>query len=154
VSTSPPRHRSPRASRRKSIAVGGVSTLTLVVVNPNAAPLTLSTALDDTLPSNVLVAAAFANVGTCGAANVTADAGTGLVRLADATPDRVRRLHVTVDVTSSVAGGHQRHCRRRASDHAGTNPQPAIDDLVVHAAVHRRSEVVWAARSTRAPAAD
>ena len=120
----------------KSIAVGGISTLTIAVVNPNAAPLTLSAALDDTLPPNVHVATVPNVGGTCGAANVTAVAGSGLVRLADATSVAPGGCTITVDVTSDVAGGHTNVIAAGAlATSAGTNPQPAIDDLVVRAAV-------------------
>lgn len=119
-----------------TIPVGGTSTLTLAIGNPNAVALTLTSALDDTLPANVVVAAVPNVGGSCGAGSVTAAAGSGLVRLAGGTSVPAGGCTVTVDVTAGIAGGYSNVVAAGALvTDGGVNPLPAIADLVVQGLV-------------------
>jgi hypothetical protein len=94
-----------------SILVGGTSTLTITLLNPNATAASLTAALVDTLPAGVVVAALPNASTTCtGTGAVTATAGGGTVTLSvphaipagsGSTPGSCT---VSVDVTGSAAG--------------------------------------------------
>ena len=100
-----------KAFSPNSILVGGTSTLTITLLNPNATAAGLVAAFVDTLPSGVVVAAA-PNAGTTcpGTGAVAASAGGGTVTLpathsipagSGSSPGSCT---VTVDVTGSTAG--------------------------------------------------
>lgn len=101
----------PTLSKQFSPAVippGGTSTLTLFLGNDNAAPITLSAALIDTLPTApgpVVVAAVPNVVKTCPGA-ATAVAGAGTVTYANGASIPVGGCTISVDVTAATAGAH------------------------------------------------
>ncbi len=63
------------STRPSSIAVGGVSTLTITLSNANLAPATLTAPLTDTLPPGLVIATPPNASTTCGVGVVTAPCG-------------------------------------------------------------------------------
>jgi hypothetical protein len=93
-----------KAFNPASIAVNGVSTLTLTITNPvaNTAALT-GVAVTDTLPASMVVATPNALVDTCGGV-ATATAGSGIVSLTGGSVPASGACTISVNVTSSAAG--------------------------------------------------
>src|SRR5258707_11746699 len=91
-----------------TINQGGTSTLTFTLSNGAGNPAQSGINFTDTLPANVLVAAAPNITTTCpsGAGAVGAAAGSGTITVTGATMSAAQAsCAVTVDVTSSVVGG-------------------------------------------------
>src|SRR5439155_1431161 len=91
-----------------AIDVGGTSTLTFTLANSAGNPAQSGINFTDTLPANVVVAAAPALTTTCpsGTGVVTAAAGSGTVTVTGASIGAAQASCViTVNVTSSVIGG-------------------------------------------------
>ena len=86
-----------------SIAVGGVSTLTITLSNSNTAPIALTAAFIDTLPTGVLVAATPSATTTCGG-TVTAPGGGSTVTLATGSTIPVGSCTIGVNVSAAAAG--------------------------------------------------
>lgn len=124
-----------KAFAPSAIDQGGTSKLTITLGNPNATALTLASDLTDTLPANVVVAAAPNVGGTCTVGSMTAAAGGSTVVYAANATIPAAGCTITVDVTSSVAGSYTNTIL--AGDlvtvEAGANPTPANAGLVVRA---------------------
>lgn len=100
-----------KAFNAPSILVGGTSTLTITLLNPNATGAALTAALVDTLPAGVVVAALPNASTTCaGSGAVLATAGSGTITLPAGrsipagSGATAGSCTVTVDVTGSSAG--------------------------------------------------
>ncbi len=117
------------------IPQGGVSRLTIFVGNPNDAPMTLSAALTDTLPTSpgpVRVAATPNVGGTCPSASIVATPNAAFVRLASATVVPAGGCTVEVDVTASTPGEHTNVIAAgELKTDFGNNQQPAYAPLNV-----------------------
>lgn len=116
-----------------SIDVNGTSTLTITLGNPNATSLTLASAMTDTLPANVLVAAAPNVSGTCSLGSVTAVAGGNTVVYAQNATIPPAGCTIAVNVTSSVAGSYTNTIPAGglSTVEAGGNPVAANAGLTV-----------------------
>ncbi len=113
---------------------GGVSTLTINLDNDNAAAITLSSLLTDTLPANVLVAATPAIGGSCTTGSVTATGGGPTVTYASGASIPAGGCTISVAVTSAVPGGPFANTIAAGAlvTNAGTNGAPAIANLFVN----------------------
>jgi hypothetical protein len=107
--------------------VGGVSTLTITVTNPNAFDLT-NAALTDTYPTEITNAATPNVVNSCGG-TVTAAAGGGSVVLTGGVIPAAG-CAISVDVTSVTQGTHTNTTGVLSSDEAADSAT-ATDDLTV-----------------------
>jgi uncharacterized repeat protein (TIGR01451 family) len=87
-----------------SVAVGGASTLSFTITNPNAATAFTGVAVTDTLPAGVVVSTPNGLTGTCGAGTITATAGSGSVSLTGGTIAASGSCTFSVSVTGSTAG--------------------------------------------------
>jgi uncharacterized repeat protein (TIGR01451 family) len=121
-----------------SVTAGQVSTLTVVLLNPNAAPAT-GVALTDTLPPNVAVASPLTvGTNTCGFA-VAATPGTQPIALSGGTIPGITagapgQCQLTISVVSSVPSTYLNTIAAGAlTSSQGTNPQAAQATLVVGA---------------------
>jgi len=87
------------------IAVGGVSTLTLTITNPNAGTALTGVAVTDSFPADLVVAAA-ANASTtgCGSPTYAPVGGNAALSLSGATIAAGGTCVVSVDVTAPTAG--------------------------------------------------
>ncbi|MEO8431172.1 MAG: DUF11 domain-containing protein [Acidobacteriota bacterium] len=114
-----------------TIMSGGVSTLSIVLYNSNASPLT-AVALSDTLPANVTIAATPSPTTTCGG-TVTGPAGGSTLSLTGGTIPASSTCTIGVDVTSSTPGLYTNTIPANSlTDAEGiTNPNPASADLSV-----------------------
>ena len=111
---------------------GATSILTITLGNPNTTALTLTSVMTDTLPTNVVVAAAPAIGGTCTLTSVTADPGSNTVAYAAGAQIPPAGCSITVAVTSSVAGSYTNTIPAGGLvTNAGANPTPANAGLVV-----------------------
>lgn len=120
------------------IASGGTSTLRIRLDNPNATDITLTSALVDALPGNVLVAAApniNGNLGVGATAcpgTVTATAGAISLSYANGATIPAGGCTISVDVTSSVSGSYLNTIAAgQLKTSAGNNPDPAQATLGV-----------------------
>lgn len=128
----------PSVSKQFAPAVippGGISRLTIFVNNPNAATMTLSSALVDnlpTLPGTVRVAAVPNIGGSCPAGAITATANSASVRLASGTQVAAGGCTIELDVTADTAGEHTNIIAAGAlQTDMGNNPEPAYAPLTV-----------------------
>lgn len=80
------------------------ATLTLTLGNPNPTALTLSAALTDTMPANLVLGSPATIGGTCTTASVTATAGGSFVRYASGATIPPGGCTITVPVRSATPG--------------------------------------------------
>lgn len=123
-----------------AIDIAGTSTLTITLSNPNLSAATLTAALIDTLPTNVVIAAVPNASTTCGGAGaVTAIAGGSTVTLPAGRSipgGSPGTCTVSVDVTSAVAGSYINTLDAGALQTSnGNNTVPAIASLTVNPAL-------------------
>ncbi len=125
-----------------SISVGGTSTLTLTLGNPNTGALTVNGDLIDTLPANVVIAANPNIGGTCTTGSVTAVAGGSTVTYANTATIPAGGCTITVDVTSNPGGAcgtsggsytNTINAGALATTTAGSNPTSTSATLLVNA---------------------
>ena len=117
-----------------SIAVDGVSTLTITLNNANASVINLNALFTDTLPGIVRVAAVPNLATTCGGGPASAVAGGTTVTLANGSTIPSGSCTITVDVTAPAVGTFTNTIL--ADDlktNTGTNASPASATLVVTA---------------------
>lgn len=115
--------------------VGGISTLTITLTNANATAATLTSALVDSLPAGVVIAAVPSASTTCGGGVVTATAGGSSITLSAGStipggaPGTCR---VITNVTSATAGTYTNSIAVNALQTSnGNNVTPAIAALVI-----------------------
>ena len=111
-----------------NILDGGVSTMTLVLTNPNAEDLTGAT-LTDTYPSNVTNATPDNESNTCGGTLTSVDGGANISLSGGVIPAN-SSCSITVDVTSAVAGTYTNTTSVIDTANA-LDSATATDDLVV-----------------------
>ena len=120
-----------------TIDVNGTSVLTITLGNPNTTELTLTSAMVDTLPANVLATLPVVTGGSCpGSVTVTPGGGAGgrdTVAYAAGAKIPAAGCTITVSVTSAVAGSYTNTIPAGGlvTDEAGSNPTPANAGLVV-----------------------
>ncbi len=117
-----------------TIMMGGISTLTVTLSNPNASTATLTAPLVDTLPPGVVIAPVPNGTTTCGGGNsVIATAGTSTVTLPSGrTVAPNGSCTMTVNVTAPLVGSYVNLLpvsALRTSN--GNNLAPAIATLTV-----------------------
>ena len=100
-----------------TIQVGGVSTLSLKISNPNNTLAINGLALSDTFPNNMVLAGTPAMTNTCGGTVTTT---SGSVSLADGTLAGGASCKVTVNVTSADTGTYYNTAGPVSSSNAGT----------------------------------
>lgn len=142
VTPAPPGFQPPtltKAFSPASILVGGTSTLTITLLNPNAAGAALVAALVDTLPAGVVVAA-LPNAGTTcpGLGPVAAAAGSSTITLPAThtipagSGSTAGSCTVTVDVTGAAAGSFLNQIPANALQTSnGSNTLPAQATLTI-----------------------
>ncbi|MGQ9735235.1 MAG: DUF7933 domain-containing protein [Thermaceae bacterium] len=119
-----------------SIPVGGTSTLTITLTNPNdpaLGPATLTADLVDTLPAGVVVASPASASTTCPNGTVSATPGENTITLSrGAQIPAGESCKVEVNVTSNTAGTHTNTLSAGAlQTDFGSNPSPANATLSV-----------------------
>jgi uncharacterized repeat protein (TIGR01451 family) len=87
-----------------SIAVGGTTSLTFTVTNPNVGALTAGVAFTDTLPSGLVVATPNGLTGSCGGGTITATAGGTSISLSGATLAGSASCTFSVNVAATTVG--------------------------------------------------
>jgi uncharacterized repeat protein (TIGR01451 family)/fimbrial isopeptide formation D2 family protein len=119
----------------KQIIAGAPSTLTLNLGHPNPQALTLQSALTDTLPGAVRVAATPAIGGTCLNTNpgkVTAVAGSNTITYQSGATIPIGGCTITVNVTAATAGSYLNTIPAGGlNTEAGSNALAATDTLTV-----------------------
>jgi uncharacterized repeat protein (TIGR01451 family) len=103
------------------ISIGGVSTLTFTITNPNAGTILTGVAFTDTFPAGLEVAAA-PNVATmgCGSPTFTPAAGNTSVSFSGGTIAASGTCTVTVDVTATTGGDKVNTTSNVTSTNGGT----------------------------------
>jgi uncharacterized repeat protein (TIGR01451 family) len=114
-----------------TINAGGVSTLTVTLINPNPAAATLTAALIDTLPSGVVIAPTPSASTTCGGVPA-AVAGSSTVTLPSGTIPANGSCTLTVNVTAAAGGSYINTLLAGALRTSnGNNPEPVVASLTV-----------------------
>ena len=114
-----------------SIAAGGVSTLTLVLVNDNAADATLTANLDDVLPAGLEIESPNGLSTDC-PDPVTATAGSVLVRYPSGSVIPAGTCTIEVDVTGASEGNYDNViAANQLRTGFGNNLQPASAQLTI-----------------------
>jgi uncharacterized repeat protein (TIGR01451 family) len=93
-----------KAFAPNSIVVGGSSTLSITIHNPNASTALTGVAVTDTLPAGVVVSTPNGLTGTCGAGTITATAGSSSISLSGGTLPTSGSCTFSVSVTGNTAG--------------------------------------------------
>jgi hypothetical protein len=87
-----------------AIGVGGATTLSFTINNPNATIALNGVAFTDTLPANLIVSTPNGLTGSCGGGTITAVASSGSVSLTGATLAGGARCTFSVNVTGTNVG--------------------------------------------------
>ncbi|MGH9125938.1 MAG: beta strand repeat-containing protein, partial [Acidimicrobiales bacterium] len=87
-----------------TIPLGGSTTLSFTITNPNASFALTEVAFTDTLPGGLVVSSPNGLSGSCGGGTITATSGAGTVSLSGATVDGGAQCVFSVNVTGSAAG--------------------------------------------------
>ena len=87
-----------------SIAVGGTSTLSFTITNPNASTAFTGVGFSDTFPAGVVISTPNGLTGSCGAGTFTAVAGNGNFILSGGTIPASGSCTFSVSVTGNTAG--------------------------------------------------
>jgi uncharacterized repeat protein (TIGR01451 family) len=93
-----------KAFGASSIALGGTTSLSFTVTNPNAGASLSGVGFTDTLPAGLVVSTPNGLGGTCGSGTITAVAGSGSVSLSGVTLGATGSCTFSVNVTGSTAG--------------------------------------------------
>jgi hypothetical protein len=87
-----------------SMPVGGTTSLSFTVGNPNAGTAFTGVAFTDTLPAGLVIATPNGLTGSCGAGTITATAGSGSLSLTGGTLAANSSCNFSVNVTGVSAG--------------------------------------------------
>jgi len=114
-----------------AIPIGGTTTLTITLSNPNATTPLSSIAFTDTYPAGIVNATPLVTGGTC-TGTKTAAAGGSSIALSGGTLAGGASCTVTVNVTGNVAGDYTNSIPSGAvTSNVAANSTPAIDTLSV-----------------------
>jgi uncharacterized repeat protein (TIGR01451 family) len=112
---------------------GITSTLTLTLSNTNSGPATLSANLDDTLPTNLVIATPNGLTGSCTLGSVTATAGSSLIRYASGATIPSGGCTIVVNVTSATPGTYTNTIAAGTlQTNLGNSPGPTSDILTIY----------------------
>jgi uncharacterized repeat protein (TIGR01451 family) len=113
-----------KAFNPTSVALGGASTLSFTITNPNTASALSGVAFTDNLPAGVIVATPNGLSGACGTGTVTATAGSSTITLSGGTltasPAAGSSCTFSVNVTGTSAGAKSNTTGAVTSTEGGT----------------------------------
>jgi uncharacterized repeat protein (TIGR01451 family) len=113
-----------------SIALGGSTSLTFAINNPNAASSVTGIGFTDTLPAGLAVSTPNGLTGTCGGGTITSTAGSGSVSLVGATLAASASCTFAVNVMA-IAGGAQNNVTSAIASTEGGSGLTAAASLTV-----------------------
>jgi uncharacterized repeat protein (TIGR01451 family) len=108
-----------KAFGASAIPVGGTTTLTFTITNPDTTTTQTGIAFTDSLPAGLVVATPNGLSGSCGSGTITATAGSGTVSLSGATLAASSSCSFSVNVTGTSSGG-KNNSVTVSSNEAGT----------------------------------
>ncbi|HEX3565518.1 MAG TPA: Ig-like domain repeat protein, partial [Acidimicrobiales bacterium] len=114
-----------------SVPLGGSTSLSFTVNNPNATTDLTGIGFTDSLPSGLTVATPNGLTGTCGTGTITAIAGSGSVSLAGGTVAASGSCTFSVNVTASSAGAKNNTTGAVTSTEGGTGGTASASLAVV-----------------------
>jgi len=113
-----------------SIPLGGSTSLSFTINNPNTTIALTGIGFTDTLPGGLVVATPNSLVGSCGGGTITATAGSGSISLSGATLAPLTSCNFSVNVTGTTAGTKNNTSSAVTSTNGGTG-NTATATLVV-----------------------
>ncbi len=116
-----------------SITVGGTTSLSFTVTNPNAATTLHGIGFTDTLPSGLVVSTPNGLTGSCGGGTITATAGTGTVSLSGASLAGGAACTFSVNVTGTSPGSQVNTTSSITSTEGGTGTTASASIMVMAA---------------------
>jgi hypothetical protein len=122
-----------KAFGASSILVGGSTSLSFTIINPNTSTSLTGVTFADTMPSGLVISTPNGLTGPCGGGTITAIAGSGSVSLSSATLAPSASCTFSVNVTGTGFGVQHNVTSVITSNEGGDNVG-AIADLAVTAA--------------------
>jgi len=114
-----------------SIAVGGISTLSLTITNPNPGTALAGVAVSDTLPAGVQVASSPNASNSCNGTLTGATAGSGAISLSGGSIPAGLTCNISVDVTATSGGAKDNTTGAVSSTNGGTGATSNTATLTV-----------------------
>jgi hypothetical protein len=102
-----------------SVPLGGSTSLTYVITNPNPATTLSGIGFSDALPSGLTISTPNGQSGSCGGGTITATQGTNAVSLSGASLAGGGSCRFSVNVTGTAAGTQSNSTGAVSSDQAG-----------------------------------
>jgi uncharacterized repeat protein (TIGR01451 family) len=135
VLASPPPTAAPtivKAFGAASIGVGGTTSLSFTINNPNASTALNGVAFSDTLPAGLIVSTPSNGLtGSCGGGTITAVAGSGSVSLSGATLAGGASCTFSVNVTGTTAGAKSNSVAVSSTNGGAGNTSTQVVNVVV-----------------------
>ncbi len=115
------------------IAVGGTTSLSITITNPNASKSLSNVSFDDTLPAGLVVDNPNGQNGTCGSTGVlTADPGSSTISLTGGKLAAATSCTVSADITTNTSGTYTDSTGPVSTTEAGASPSGATASLSVY----------------------
>ena len=114
-----------------SIPLGGTTSLSFTIQNPNSTTTLTGIAVSDSLPSGLLVATPSGLSGSCGGGTITATAGTGVISVSGASLASSASCTFAVNVTGTTAGAKNNTTGNVTSTEGGTGNTASASLAVV-----------------------
>ena len=128
-----------------NIPVGGSTSLSFTITNPNTGASLSGVAFTDTLPAGLVIATPYGLTGTCGSGTITATAGSGSVSLAAGTLAASASCTFSVNVTGTTSGTKNNTTGTVSSTEGGTGTTASASVTVAAIVPPTISEVFGAA---------
>ncbi|MGA2421770.1 MAG: RICIN domain-containing protein [Candidatus Acidiferrum sp.] len=122
-----------------TVAMGGTTTLTFMLSNPNAGTSLTGVGFTDPLPAGLVISTPNGLSGTCGGGTITAVAGSASVNLASATLAGTASCNFVLNVTATATGTQNNSTGAVTSNEGGAGKNTSAS-ITVSAASQQPAE--------------